>query len=122
MTLITRMIALLDVEGDVPDVFHVPPKSVFGRFAVLAEESDGRIDSLNGGLGGRSIDLKQKGWADAEGIDHEEEEKEPEEPGQVASTTVVGLGLRSFWLLVHGESVASAGDGSKAMQVTTNRD
>ena len=52
--------------------------------------------------------MKPDRWADAERINDKEEEEEPEERGQVATTAVVGLGLRNFLLLVHGESVASA--------------
>jgi len=123
MTLITRMNWLPMLEGDSPDVRQIPQGSVPERCAVIEKDRDGSIGRLNGGAdGSRSLLMKPDRWADAERIDDKEDEEEPEERGQVATTTVVGLGLRSFRLLVHGESVALAGGGSKSTQVMTNRD
>lgn len=94
--------------GEPPNARYVILQGGFERVGVVGEGNYWGVYRLNGRPGERDLLMEPRRWADAERIDNQEDEKEPEEPANLGAMFAA---RRCGRLLIHELGLAAQAKG-----------
>jgi len=107
---------LLRDHGNSPDVSQVPDHGFQEGLRMVTGDVDRHVDRLNCGPDGWHFGLQPGGRAKAKGIDHNDEDESPDEPGGRATAVALGLGFptaRRVMVVVHVGSLSKLNLGGQ---------